>query len=203
MNMTLSEFDVWYRTRFRRTSSALTTTAFVLSDIFGVMLAIGWGFFCVKIYGWGLLGEKGIINTRSFITYWPYLPVFIIVFQIFNLYPGVSLAPAEELRRFSIGSFLAHGSVILSRYIEMGNLDSISAALIISFIFSTTFLLAARNITYSVLIKTRLVGIPAVIYGSGDAGKSVVDSHSRYIHRAGNCQALQYKNGNGCHAGYK
>jgi Undecaprenyl-phosphate galactose phosphotransferase WbaP len=176
MNMTLSEFDLWYRTRFHRTSSALTTTAFVFSDIFGVMLAIGWGFFCIKIYGWGILGEKGIINTKSFITYWPYLPVFIMIFQIFNLYPGVSLAPAEELKRFSIGSFLAHGGIILSRYIERGSLDSISAAIVISFIFSTAILLTARNVTYMVLIKTRLVGIPAVIYGAGGAGKLVVDS---------------------------
>jgi len=174
--MTLSEFDVWYRTRFRRTSSALTTTAFILSDLLGVMLAIGWGFFWVKIYGWGLLGEKGIINTRSFITYWPYLPVFILIFQILNLYPGVSLAPAEELKRFSIGSFLAHGGIILSRYIERGSLDSITAALIVSFVFSTAILLTTRSVTYRMLIRTRLVGIPAVIYGAGSAGKLVVDS---------------------------
>jgi len=174
--MTLSEFDIWYRTRFRRTSSALTTTAFILSDILGVMLAIGWGFFCVKIYGWGLLGEKGIINSKSFITYWPYLPVFILFFQFFNLYPGVSLAPAEELKRFSISSFLAHGGIILSRYIERESLDSITAALIVSFVFSTAILLVARSVTYRVLIRTRLVGIPAVIYGAGGAGKLVVDS---------------------------
>jgi Undecaprenyl-phosphate galactose phosphotransferase WbaP len=174
--MTLSEYDIWYRTRFRRTSSALTTTAFVLSDIVGVMLAIGWGFFCVKIYGWGLLGEKGIINSKSFITYWPYLPGFILIFQILNLYPGVSLAPAEELKRFSIGSFLAHGGIILSRYIERESLDSITAALVVSFIFSTAILLVARSVTYLVLIRTRLVGIPAVIYGAGSAGKLAVDS---------------------------
>jgi len=174
--MNLSEFDTWYRKRFRRTSSALTTTAFVISDMIGIMLAIGWGFLCVKLYGWGFLSDKGIINTRSFITYWPYLLVFILFFQIFNLYPGVSLAPAEELKRFCIGSFLAHGGIILSRYIERGNLDSISAALIISFLFSTVILLVARNITYLVLIKTRLVGIPAVIYGAGSAGRRVIDS---------------------------
>jgi Undecaprenyl-phosphate galactose phosphotransferase WbaP len=177
--MTLSEFDLWYRSRFHRTSSALTTTAFIFSDILGVMLAIGLGFFWVKIYGWGLLGEKGIINTRSFITYWPYLPVFILIFQFFNLYPGVSMAPAEELKRFSIGSFLAFGGIILSRYIERKSLDSITAAFIIGFVFSIGILLIARSVTYRVLIRTRLVGIPAVIYGSSSAGKLVVDSLMR------------------------
>jgi Undecaprenyl-phosphate galactose phosphotransferase WbaP len=174
-NMTLDHFDSWYRTRFRRTSSALTTTTFVFSDALGVMLAIGWGFFCVKIYGWAIMDFRGIINSKSFITYWPYLPVFLLIFQILNLYPGISLAPAEELRRFTIGSFMAHGGVILSRYIEKSDLDSITVALVISFFFSTIILLTARSITHWLLYKTRLGGIATVIYGSDSTGKLVVD----------------------------
>jgi len=175
MSMTLSEFDTWYRKRFRRTSSALTFASYVLSDMLGIMLSIGWGFFIVKIYGWGFLGVKGIINTKSFITYWPYLAGFLVIFQIFNLYPGISLAPAEELRRFTIGSFVVHSSIILSRYIEKNSWDSITAAFIISFIFSTAILLTTRGITNWILAKTRLGGIPAVVFGSGSTGKLVVD----------------------------
>ncbi|MDR2951848.1 MAG: exopolysaccharide biosynthesis polyprenyl glycosylphosphotransferase, partial [Treponema sp.] len=92
-----------------------------------------------------------------------------------NLYPGVSLAPAEELRRLTIGSFLAHGGVILSRYIERESLDSVTAALIVSFVFSTMILLTVRSITGRILSITRLGGIPAVIYGSNGAGKHIVD----------------------------
>jgi Undecaprenyl-phosphate galactose phosphotransferase WbaP len=175
MSMTISEFDTWYRKRFRRTSSALTFASYVLSDMLGIMLSIGWGFFIVKIYGWGFLGVKGIINTKSFITYWPYLAGFLVIFQIFNLYPGISLAPAEELRRFTIGSFVVHSSIILSRYIEKNSWDSITAAFIISFIFSTAILLTTRGITNWILAKTRLGGIPAVVFGSGSTGKLVVD----------------------------
>jgi len=173
--MCISDFDAWYRARYRRTSSALTGTAFIVSDMLGVMLSIGWGFFWVKIIGWGILGDKGIINTKSFITYWPYLLAFILIFQILNLYPGISLAPAEELRRFSIGSSFAYGGIILSRYIEKNSWDSITAALIVSYCFSTIILLTARSITHWLLYKTRLGGIPAVIYGSGSTGKLVVD----------------------------
>jgi len=178
--MTLSEFDVWYRTRFRRTSSALTATAFVFSDMLGVMLSFGWGFFWVRIY-YMLFFDYGGINFKSFVTYWPYVPVFVIIFQILNLYPGIALAPAEELRRFSIGSFMAHGGIIMSRYIEKHDWDTITAALIISFIFSTVILLTARSVTHWLLHVTRLGGIPAVIYGSGSTGKLVVDSLLRSI----------------------
>jgi Undecaprenyl-phosphate galactose phosphotransferase WbaP len=173
--MTLSAFDTWYRKRFHRTSSLLTSIAFVVSDMMGIMLSIGWGFFCVKLVGWFLLDDKGIINTKSFITYWPYLLVFILIFRILNLYPGISLAPAEELKRFSIGSFMAYGGIILSRYIEKDAWDPVSAALIVSCIFSPVIILVARSITHWILYKTRLGGIPAVIYGSGNTGKMVVD----------------------------
>jgi len=172
--MTISEFGERYRTRFRRTSSALTATAFVISDMLGIMLSIGWGFFWVRLY-FLIFHDYGGINFKSFITYWPYLPIFLIIFHVLNLYPGVSLAPAEELRRFSIGSCMAYGGIILSRYIESDTWDSISAALIISFAFSTVILLTVRSITHWLLYKTRLGGIPAVIYGSGNTGKLVID----------------------------
>jgi Undecaprenyl-phosphate galactose phosphotransferase WbaP len=134
-----------------------------------VMFSFGWGFFCVKMYSWS------IINSKSFITYWPYLPVFIIFFIIFGLYPGVSLAPSEELRRFSIGSAMAYGGIIMSRYIENNNWDSITVAFTVSCIFSSVIMLTERTIAHWLLRKTRLGGIPSVIYGSGSTGKLVVD----------------------------
>ncbi|MCL2127958.1 MAG: undecaprenyl-phosphate galactose phosphotransferase WbaP [Treponema sp.] len=172
--MTLSEFDIWYRTRYRRTSSALTSTALAISDMLGVMASFGWGFFWVRLY-YLIFFDYGGINFKSFVTYWPYLPAFLLFFQIFNLYPGVSLAPAEELKRFTIGAFMAYGGIIMSRYIEKEDWDSITAAFIISFIFSTPILLTARSITHWLLHKTRLGGVPAVIFGSGSTGRLVID----------------------------
>ena len=176
--MTLNDFDIWYRTRFRRTSSALTYTSFVMSDLLAVMLSFGWGFFWVRIYGFYYEEINPVyeaINFKSFITYWQYLPVFILIFQISNLYPGVSLAPSEEMKRFIIGSTLAYGGIMMSRYIENHVWDSINNAFIISCVFSTFILLTARSVTHWLLFKTKLGGIPAVIYGSGSTGKLVAD----------------------------
>jgi Undecaprenyl-phosphate galactose phosphotransferase WbaP len=127
------------------------------------------GFFLVNLY------DLSAINFKSFITYWPYVPVFILIFQIMSLYPGVSLAPSEELRRFLVGSLMAHGGIIFSRYIEDQEFDAISAAFIISFLSSVVIFLICRNMMHWILHKTRLGGIPAVIYGSGAMGKLVVD----------------------------
>jgi Undecaprenyl-phosphate galactose phosphotransferase WbaP len=145
------------------------STAFIISDLFGVMLSFGVGFFLVNMY------DIQAINFKSFVTYWPYLPAFILFFQVINLYPGVSLAPAEEMRRFIIGSFWVHGGIILSRYIEDNEFDAISAAFIISFVFSTMILMLGRSAMHRFLYKTHLGGIPAVIFGGGDMEKMVVD----------------------------
>jgi Undecaprenyl-phosphate galactose phosphotransferase WbaP len=133
------------------------------------MLSFGMGFFLVNIY------DIDAINFKSFVTYWPYLPVFILFFQVTNLYPGVSLAPAEEMRRFAIGSFWVHGGIILSRYIEDNEFDFISMAFIISCFFSTVVLMICRSCTHWVLHKTHLGGIPAVVFGGGSMGRMVVD----------------------------
>jgi Undecaprenyl-phosphate galactose phosphotransferase WbaP len=169
IGVTLDEFDIWYRARYRRTSSALTTMAMMLADLFGVMLSFGAGFFLVNLY------DLSAINFKSFVTYWPYLPLFIVVFQVARLYPGVSPAPAEELRHFFIGSLMAHGGIILSRYIEDLEFDPISVAFIISFIFSTIILLICRSCMRVILRKTKLGGIPAVIFGGGSTGRMLVD----------------------------
>jgi Undecaprenyl-phosphate galactose phosphotransferase WbaP len=70
---------------------------------------------------------------------------------------------------------MAHGGIIFSRYIEDEEFDAISVAFIISFIFSTVILLICRSYIRSILNRTRLGGIPAVIYGGGKTGRLIVD----------------------------
>ena len=167
--MTLNEFEVWYKKRFRTTTSAYNIAAMILSDLIGVMLSFGTGFFLVNLY------DMGAISFRSFVTYWPYLPVFIIVFQLLSLYPGIALAPAEEMRHFAIGCAISFGGIIFSRYIEDKEFDAITAAFFISFIFSAFILLVCRSIMRGLLSATRLGGIPAVVYGSGGLARMLVD----------------------------
>jgi len=164
----LNEYESWYRKRYHRTSSALTTCFLMMADMLSVMLCIGAGFFLIKV-------TYGRIAFKSFITYWPYLPAFIVVFGLFNLYPGASLAPAEELRRVTYSTLIVHTGIILSRYIYYLKFDTVSAALAISFVCSAIGLLVGRSITRSFLSVSGLGGIPAVIYGAGYTGRALVD----------------------------
>ena len=172
--MTIDEYELWFWARYRRTSSALTNASMVLADFFGVMLSFGAGFFFVKIY-FILNDNWGGINFKSFITYWPYLPIFVLIFWMMRLYPGIALAPAEETRGFTIASILAHVVINVSRYIQYEKIDSIFIAFIISFFFSPIILMICRDIMHATSAKVKIKGIPAVIFGSGTTGRLMVD----------------------------
>ena len=172
--MTLDEFHHWFKAKYSRTSSALTASAMMLADLIGVMLSIGAGFFVVKLY-YIAIGRWAAFSFWSFVTYWPYLPIFVLIIWIMRLYPGIALAPAEETRGFAIASLLAHGGINLSRYIQFGTVDSVSVAFIFSFAFSIFILMVCRDIMHSILEWGKMRGVPAVIFGAGSTGRLVVD----------------------------
>jgi Undecaprenyl-phosphate galactose phosphotransferase WbaP len=167
--MTLSEFDLIYKKNRLRTTSLWILFAMIITDLIGAMLSIGTGFFLVNLY------NQSAINFRSFVTYWPYLPIFILLFQMQGLYPGISLAPAEELRRITIGSLIAHGGIVISRYIEDQDFGAVSVAIIISFCFSILIMLICRSSARFLICKTSFGRIPVVIFGAGDKAKLICD----------------------------
>ena len=173
--MTLSEFDGWFRTRYSRTSSAPVVIAFIFSDLLGVMASFGIGFGIIETFSWIWLGDGSLINLRSFVTYWPYLPIFIVVFQMFGMYPGISLAPSEELRRFALGSAMAFGGIAISRLIERQVWDEVNTAFMFGLVVAPFVLLTLRGIINRVLRRLGKKGIPAVVYGSGDAARLIID----------------------------
>ncbi|GHT50809.1 undecaprenyl-phosphate galactose phosphotransferase WbaP [Spirochaetia bacterium] len=165
----LKEFDAWFRKKHYSTSSATTTMFLIISDLLTVMLSFGAGFFLVNLV------DYSNINFRSFVTYWPYLLVFIVFFIVFGLYPGVSVAPADELKRFVSASLLSHGEVIIARYIMDQVVGPISIAFAISFVVSIFFFLFGRSIMRTFLRKTKLGVIPAVVFGAGDSARRLID----------------------------
>ncbi|MDR0908610.1 MAG: undecaprenyl-phosphate galactose phosphotransferase WbaP [Spirochaetaceae bacterium] len=160
--MTLEQFGSWYHARFSRTSASLIVIITVVTDLLTVMASFGAGFFIINLI------DLEAINFKSFVTFWPYLPLFPVLFMMNNLYPGISMAPAEELRHIGIASSIGHGGVILSRYINQGIFDPVSEAFILSYFFSIVIILMGRSIMRRIFGKARFANLPAVIYGSGD-----------------------------------
>jgi len=172
--MNIGEFDLWFRTRYSRTSSALTAATMIAADYIGVMASISAGFFVMKIY-YIIIDDWAGFSFWSFATYWPYMPIFILVFWIMRLYPGIALAPAEETRGFAIASLLVHGGITITRYIQYHIFDSVSVAFIFSFIFSIGILMVSRDIMHNLISFSKMKGIPAVVFGAGPTGRLTID----------------------------
>lgn len=138
-------------------------------DAIGIMLCFGGGFFLVNAV------DHSLINFKSFVTYAIYLPLILTVFYAAGLYPGIMLAPAEEVKRFSISSFFSFVGIALSITIETDDKWAISIALLLSVPLATILLPSGREIARRFYSKLRWWGVPAVIFCSGDSGDIVLE----------------------------
>ena len=154
----------------------------MLVDIVVLIFCIALGFFIVNLFA------KSDINFKSFINYTIYLPIMIIFFAIFGLYPGIMIPAAEEVRAYIISSFISFIIIFLSLVIT--DLSSISfaqfiirgsqkfqicIAFLISFIFSAILLPACRELFKRVFSRHKWWGVPSVIYSTDSSFTEIVD----------------------------
>jgi len=142
---------------------------FLAGDIFSILFSFGTAFFIINLF------RMEDIDFKSFVTYWPYLPAFLILLYLLHMYPGVNISQQEELRRFAIASFMGHGGIILSLYIQNHKLDIYSSAFVLSCILSVPIFLMGRSAIRKIFIKAKYWGIPVVVLGAGVTGKMLVD----------------------------
>lgn len=143
--------------------------ALAATDLLVVLFCFGLGFLAVKLVAFTA------INSKSFITYWYYLPAFFFIFWGVRLYPGLSLAHPEELRRFALASLLGHMGIVVSRLILGGKLDAYSIAFTLSWLASIPVFSAGRGITRRLFMGRAWWGVPVVIFGAGKTGRLLVD----------------------------
>ena len=126
---------------------------------------------------WLAVVGRHIITPASFRVYidlFPGIALYVLVFSIQGLYPGILLHPAEEMRRiFHCGSivlllffcttFLWHNAQTYSRSVAM-----------IIWTLTTPAVLIARYGGRTLLARSAWWGVPAVVFGSGVAVQRVV-----------------------------
>ncbi|MGA0198740.1 MAG: undecaprenyl-phosphate galactose phosphotransferase WbaP, partial [Prochlorotrichaceae cyanobacterium] len=64
---------------------------------------------------WGRLWLGGTLNPEFYMRLWPLLFLFLLVYALQGLYPGVTIGPVDELRSISISTSLVYlflGAVI-------------------------------------------------------------------------------------------
>lgn len=171
--MKVQDFQQWFKKRYRSTSSFLSGSMLLIVDLIVIMLSIGASFFIINLI------NKSLINFKSFVMYWIYLPAFIIVFYIAKLYPGIMLSPADEIRRLAIGSSCCFIGIALSIAVETEGKAIISMAMLLAVPISMFALPLGRQISRTIFCKFKFWGVPVVIYIESMDNTLVID---RLIH---------------------
>lgn len=167
--MNTQEFTPFFKKKFRSTSSFICGISLMLIDSIIVMLCIGAGFFIVNAI------NKDWINFKSFVRYSAFLPAILICFGVTGLYPGILIAPEDQVKKFSLSSFFFFLGLAIVVFYENVTKFAISFALILALPFATILLPVGREIFRRVFAKYKWWGVPVVVYSKGDNAKVIVD----------------------------
>jgi len=167
--MQVESYSQWFKNRYKHTSSFTSGLLLLLVDLVVIMLSIGASFFIINLI------NRSLINFRSFVTYWVYLPVFFLVFYVSKLYPGMVLAPAEEVRRFTVSSFFCFVGIAFSIVFETDGREMIAIAMILAIPFASIGLPIGRQLGRLLFSRTKVWGVPVAIYVFDNKRNIVVD----------------------------
>lgn len=156
------------RSQYKHTSSFYMGIITMLFDAVALMAALGAGFFIVNLI-------YPAIWLRSFIKYAIFLPLIFCVFYAAGLYPGILLAPEEEVRLTSLCTFFSLMGVAISITTIKSTHDfiPIAAALATSWPLATLGIPMGREFCRRLFCRARFWGVPVIIFASGDHYKEI------------------------------
>lgn len=169
--MSETNFQQDIRAQYKSTSSFLSGFALMFVDAAALIISIGAGFFLINAI------DPSCINFKSFIKYTIFFPFIFIIFYISNLYPGILIAPEEEIKRFSLCTFCSFmGAAICMTTIKATrDFIPIALALAAAWPVATILLPVGREIGRRMFSRRKWWGVPAVIYSKGTRANVIVD----------------------------
>jgi Undecaprenyl-phosphate galactose phosphotransferase WbaP len=144
-----------------------TTIALVLSDATALLLSVA--------IGVGLKAlVRGPIEVGSYLQLSPFLLVFLITYMAAGLYSGAGIGAPAELRRATLCSTILFLILAVSTTSLRGAHHLVTWTLFVALTLSVALVPLSRALVRQLCSRRSWWGVPAVIFGAGDAGKNVV-----------------------------
>ena len=109
---------------------------------------------------------------------WAVVPLYLAGASLWRLLPGWGLGAVEEFRRQTLTLAVAFAVTVIGTWLSGGDsalaLDSSRLTLGAAWLIATVLVPLARGKTKALLISRDAWGVPAVIYGAGEAGSRIV-----------------------------
>ena len=110
---------------------------------------------------------------------WPAVALFVAVYFIVGLYPGVGLAPAEELRRLTLATSLVYLVLAAGTFLFKEGNNYSRAVLLGAWMLSVALVPLARALVRHVAAHRPWWGYPVVVLGAGKTGRMVIRALKR------------------------
>jgi Undecaprenyl-phosphate galactose phosphotransferase WbaP len=118
----------------------------------------------------------GPVELDAYLRLIPFLGVFLGVYAAQGLYSDVSVSTPEELRRATVSSVLLFLVLAAATMGLRGGRHLVTGTLLLSILHAVALVPLFRAFTRALLADKQWWGYPAVIFGGGTAGRSMVAS---------------------------
>ncbi|WP_457637187.1 undecaprenyl-phosphate galactose phosphotransferase WbaP [Oceanithermus sp.] len=150
----------------------LTGGIILVSDIVSLLIA---GLLAVTVKSFVGQGYQ----PNSYVVLWPAVALFIIVFFVVGLYPGVGLAPVEEFRRLTLATTLVYLILGAGTFMFKEGNNYSRAVFLGAWVFSVVLVPLNRALVRHILAHRPWWGYPVVVLGAGKTGRMVVKALQR------------------------
>nr|WP_245526776.1 undecaprenyl-phosphate galactose phosphotransferase WbaP [Marinithermus hydrothermalis] len=116
----------------------------------------------------------GGFNPAVYGPLWPVVGLFVLVYALVGLYPGVGVAPAEELRRLTLATTLVYLVLGAALFLFKEGGAYSRAVFLVAWVFSVVLVPLGRALVRHLCAHRRWWGYPAVVLGAGKTGRMVV-----------------------------
>lgn len=146
-------------------SPTLSALLIVAGDIlgFGLLLGAFWANPYVSRYA----------RPDEWSQYWPLVPLFLMLYWFFDVYPGVSISPVDEIRRISVANAGAFSFLSVALGLKRAPLSSHLFCLA-AFVGACVVIPTTRGISRRIGAQCAWWGYPIVLFGDGDQSRSVL-----------------------------
>ena len=146
---------------------AFSLIALIAADLFSLLVAGMLALFLKHAFDWRL-------EFRDYLSLLPVVFIFLLAYASWGLYPGVGLAPAEELRRIVLSTTLTYLVLGSATFLFKEGGTYSRGVFTLAWFFSVVLVPLNRAILRQLFASRHWWGVPVIILGAGETGKSIV-----------------------------
>jgi len=145
----------------------ITTLLVLLSDVLTLFTAGALAILLRRLLDGGFA-------TGAYGSLWPVIALFLVVYALAGLYPGIGLSPVEELRRLVLATTLVYLVLGVGTFLFKEGERYSRLVFLMAWAFSVVLVPLARALVKHLFASKRWWGYPVVVLGAGQTGGMVV-----------------------------